>query len=109
MDDPIEESILANCISGGTPIVTVQRVGKLHDLSAAVKTAGGVNLFDRPDHLGGAFPRHGKRTKHGKPQGVVSDEQLEAREGQARRPGVAERFVVPRKPGNNFVRYYCRG
>ena len=42
----------------------------------------------------------GKRTKHGKPQGVVSDDQLEAREGQAGRPGVAERFVVPLKPGN---------
>ena len=42
----------------------------------------------------------GKRTKHGKPQGVVRDDQPEAREGQAGRPGVAERFVVPRKPGN---------
>src|SRR6059036_408960 len=42
----------------------------------------------------------GKRTKHGKPQGVVSDDQPEAREGQAGRSGVAERFVVPRKPGN---------
>src|SRR6266496_744082 len=42
----------------------------------------------------------GKRTKHGKPQGVVSDDQPEAREGQAGRPGVAERFVVPLKPGN---------
>jgi hypothetical protein len=42
----------------------------------------------------------GKRTKHGKPHGVVSDDQPEAREGQAGRPGVAERFVVPRKPGN---------
>jgi hypothetical protein len=39
--------------------------------------------------------------KHGKPQGVVSDDQPEAREGQAGRPGVAERFVVPRKPGNS--------
>src|SRR5207249_7054029 len=42
----------------------------------------------------------GKRTKHGKPLGVVSDDQPEAREGQAGRPGVAERFVVPLKPGN---------
>jgi hypothetical protein len=31
---------------------------------------------------------------------VVSDDQLEAREGQAGRLGVAERFVVPLKPGN---------
>src|SRR5207244_13532359 len=42
----------------------------------------------------------GKRTQHGKPQGVVSDDQPEAREGQGGRRGVAERFVVPRKPGN---------
>jgi hypothetical protein len=33
-------------------------------------------------------------------QGVVSDDQPEAFEGQAGRPAVAERFVVPRKPGN---------
>ncbi len=31
---------------------------------------------------------------------MVSEDQPEAREGQAGRPGVAERFVVPRKPGN---------
>ena len=31
---------------------------------------------------------------------MVSDDQLEAREGQAGRLGVAERFVVPLKPGN---------
>src|SRR5450759_5965780 len=42
----------------------------------------------------------GKRTKHGKPQSVVSDDQPDAREGQAGRPGVAERFVLPLKPGN---------
>jgi hypothetical protein len=31
---------------------------------------------------------------------VVSNDQPEAREGQAGRLGVAERFVVPLKPGN---------
>jgi hypothetical protein len=31
---------------------------------------------------------------------VVGDDQPDAREGQAGRPGVAERFVVPLKPGN---------
>ena len=31
---------------------------------------------------------------------MVSDGQPDAREGQAGRPGVAERFVVPRKPAN---------
>src|SRR5712664_2483047 len=48
-----------------------------------------------------AYCTQGKRTQHGKPQGVVSGDQPEAREGQAGRPGVAERFVVPRKPGNS--------
>src|SRR5450756_1845242 len=42
----------------------------------------------------------GKRTQHGKPQGVVSDDQPDAREGQVGRLGVAERFAVPLKPGN---------
>ena len=42
----------------------------------------------------------GKRTQHGKPLGVVSDDQPDAREGQAGRFGVAERPVVPGKPGN---------
>jgi hypothetical protein len=31
---------------------------------------------------------------------VVSDDQPNAREGQVGRHGVAERFVVPLKPGN---------
>jgi hypothetical protein len=35
----------------------------------------------------------GKRTQHGKPQSVVRDDQPDAREGQAGRAGVAERFV----------------
>src|SRR6202030_4829927 len=34
------------------------------------------------------------------PQGVVRDDQPDAREGQAGRRGDAERFVVPLKPGN---------
>src|SRR5882672_452959 len=42
----------------------------------------------------------GKRTQHGKPQGVVRDDQPDAREGQAGRRGVTERFVLPTKPGN---------
>ena len=43
---------------------------------------------------------HGKPTQHGKPHGVARDGQPDAREGQAGRDGVAERLVVPRKPGN---------
>jgi hypothetical protein len=42
----------------------------------------------------------GKRAQHGKPLGVVRDDQPEAREGQAGRLGVTERPVVPLKPGN---------
>src|SRR5712671_3714851 len=42
----------------------------------------------------------GKRTQHGKPRRVIRDDQPDAREGQAGRAGVAERFVVPLKPGN---------
>src|ERR1700732_2649865 len=41
-----------------------------------------------------------KRTQHGKPRRVIRDDQPDAREGQAGRAGVAERLVVPRKPGN---------
>jgi hypothetical protein len=42
----------------------------------------------------------GKRAQHGKPLGVIRDGQMDAREGQAGRPGVAERPIVPSKPGN---------
>jgi hypothetical protein len=34
----------------------------------------------------------GKRTQHGKPRGMVRDDQPDAREGRAGCPGVAERF-----------------
>ena len=36
----------------------------------------------------------GKRTQHGKPQGEVGDDQPDSGDGQAGRPGVAERPVV---------------
>jgi hypothetical protein len=42
----------------------------------------------------------GKRRQHGKPHGVIRDDQPEAREGQAGHCGVTERSVVPLKPGN---------
>src|SRR5271156_4366638 len=42
----------------------------------------------------------GKRTQHGKPQSAVRDDQPDAREGESGRFGVAERLVVPLKPGN---------
>ena len=42
----------------------------------------------------------GKRAQHGKPLGVVGDDQPDAGDGQAGRLGVAERPVVLPKPGN---------
>ena len=43
----------------------------------------------------------GKRTQHGKPDNVVGrSDQPEAGDGQKGRYGVAERPVLPRKPGN---------
>src|ERR1700741_1867675 len=42
----------------------------------------------------------GKRTQHGRPHGVVRDDQPDAREGQAGRCGETEGFLVPLKPGN---------
>src|SRR5271167_967460 len=42
----------------------------------------------------------GKRAQHGKPRRAIRDDQPDAREGQAGRAGVAERLVVPLKPGN---------
>jgi len=44
---------------------------------------------------------HGDRTQHGKPNAVTArDRQPDAREGQAGLRRVAERLVVPSKPGN---------
>ena len=42
----------------------------------------------------------GKRTQHGKSRCVIGDDQPDAGDGQAGRGGMAERLVVPRKPGN---------
>ena len=50
---------------------------------------------------GDSMRAHGEPTPHGKPPAVGTREaQLDAREGQARRYGVAERPVVVLKPGN---------
>ena len=43
----------------------------------------------------------GKRAQHGKPLGVVGDDQPDAGDGQAGRLGVADRSVVPMKLGNS--------
>ena len=65
---------------------------------------GEAERGDTPSRCAGVVATactQGKRTQHGKPHGVVSNDQPEAREGQAGRLGVAERFVVPLKPGNS--------
>ena len=50
---------------------------------------------------GDGMSTHGRRLQHGKPQSVEArDLQPDAREGQAGPPGVADRPVVPMKPGN---------
>src|ERR1700680_2473632 len=72
-------------------------------LSGKADTAGGSERSSTPRRCAGvvaAACTQGKRTQHGKPRSVVSNDQPEPREGQAGRLGVAERFVVPRKPGN---------
>jgi hypothetical protein len=63
----------------------------------------GARATGRPTRCTGvvaAACTQGKRTQHGKPQSVVRDDQPEAREGEAGRAGVAERPVVPARPGN---------
>src|SRR6202011_4510738 len=72
-------------------------------LSGKADTAGVNEQSSTPSRCVGVVATactQGKRTQHGKPQGVVGDDQPDAREGQAGCPGVAERFVVPLKPGN---------
>ncbi len=46
----------------------------------------------------GMYTRKAYATR--RPHDVVRDDQPDAREGQAGRRGVTERFVVPMKPGN---------
>ena len=60
----------------------------------------GPVTFKMTHYLVAAACTPGKRTQHGKPQCVIRDDQPDAREGQAGRTGVAERLVVPMKPGN---------
>ena len=53
-----------------------------------------------PPRRGSGGSMYTERAQHGKPLGVAGDGQLDAREGQARRPGVAERSVLLMKLGN---------
>src|ERR1700751_2629017 len=72
-------------------------------LSGKADTAGGNERSITPSRCAGVVATactQGKRTQHGRPHDVVRDDQPDAREGQAGRRGVTERFVVPVKPGN---------
>src|SRR6476469_8859427 len=69
------------------------RLIRLGEVSKAIRSAAAPGYWRQAC-------TQGKRTQHGKPRGVVSDDQPDAREGQAGRRGVTERFVVPLKPGN---------
>src|ERR1700730_10746900 len=72
-------------------------------ISGKADTAGGNERRKASSRCAGvvaAACKQGKRTQHGRPHGVVRDDQPDAREGQAGRRGVAERFAVPLKPGN---------
>ncbi len=78
------------------------------DLSAnagKADRAGGNEQSSAPQSLcrgsSDSMYTRGKRTQHGKPDSVVGrDDQPEAGDSQIGRYGVAERPVVPGKPGN---------
>ena len=55
-----------------------------------LRRGSGDSMYTRKAYATREAPRRGR-----------SDGQPEPREGQAGRPGVAERFVVPLKPGNS--------
>jgi hypothetical protein len=63
--------------------------GRLTRLDARAKTTS-----RRCTGVVAAACTQGKRTQHGKPHGVVRDDQPDTREGSAGRHRVAERFVV---------------
>jgi hypothetical protein len=65
------------------------RLGRSERNSAPSRCAGVVATACTQGNATREAPRRGRK-----------DDQPEAREGQDGRPGVAERFVVPRKPGN---------
>src|ERR1700675_1013568 len=66
------------------------RLGEMsEDYAQPLHRGSGGSMYTRKAHATREAPRRGQ-----------SDDQLEAREGQAGRPGVAERFVVLMKLGN---------
>ena len=62
---------------------------KSEDYAQLLHRGSGGSMYTRKAYATREAPRRGR-----------SDDQLEAREGQAGRHEVAERFVLPLKPGN---------
>ena len=60
------------------------------EYAQTLRRGSGDSMYTRKAYATREAPRRGR-----------GDDQLEAREGQAGRLGVAERFVVPLKPGNS--------
>ena len=58
------------------------------------------NVASRCAGVVAAACTQGKRRQHGKPLGVVGDDQPDTGDGKAGRSGMAERLVVLMKPGN---------
>ena len=74
---------------------TMCRPTRLPFRGRLIRLGGMSEAYSQPLHrVLAAACTQGKRAQHGKPRGVVSDDQPDAREGQAGRHGVAEGFVV---------------
>ena len=75
----------------------------------AVHTRLGYERKDPPSCCAGVVATactQGKRAQHGRPQGVVRDDQPDAREGQAGRRGESERSIIPMKPGMRLMLFF---
>ena len=66
-------------------------------------TAMGLSQYEHSRRAGvvAAACTQGKRAQHGKPHGVVGDDQPDAGDGQAGHLGATDRPVVPMKLGNS--------
>ena len=69
--------------------------------SGKADTAGETSEdYAQPLHRGTGGGMYTRKAHATRPHCVIRDDQPDAREGQAGRAGVAERLVVPLKPGN---------
>jgi hypothetical protein len=70
------------------------RLIRLGEVSKAIRPAAAPGYWRQHVH------KESERNT-GNPKAWSRNDQPDAREGQAGRPGAAERFIVPRKPGNS--------